>query len=80
MRTYQVNGMTCSGCERSVTRALKERFGEDLAVEANAQSGVVRVSEDADPQIVVFTIDSAGYTVDEVNDPDDQRRRGASET
>lgn len=60
--------MTCSGCERSVTQALKERFGDEIAVEASAQRGEVRVSEAADPQIVVFTIDSAGYTVDEVKD------------
>jgi hypothetical protein len=37
-------------------------------VEASAQRGEVRVSEDAYPQIVAFTIDSAGYTVDEVKD------------
>lgn len=68
MRAYKVSGMTCSGCERSVTQALKERFGGEIAVEASAQRGEVRVSEVADPQIVVFTIDSAGYTVDEVKD------------
>ena len=66
MRTYKVSGMTCSGCERSVTKALKERFGDAVAVEASAERGEVRVSPVADPQIVVFTIDSAGYTVDEV--------------
>ncbi|WIJ26454.1 heavy-metal-associated domain-containing protein [Devosia sp. RR2S18] len=68
MRAYKVSGMTCSGCERSVTQALKERFGDEIAVEASAQRGEVRVSEAADPQIVVFTIDTAGYTVDEVKD------------
>lgn len=68
MKTYKVNGMTCSGCERAVTRALQTRFGPEFAVEADAKRGEVRVSEDADPQIVVFTIDSAGYTVDVVND------------
>lgn len=68
MRAYKVSGMTCSGCERSVTQALKKRFGDEIAVEASAQRGEVRVSEAADPQIVVFTIDSAGYTVEEVKD------------
>ncbi len=68
MRSYKVSGMTCSGCERSVTKALKERFGDEITVEASAEGGEVRVSETADPQIVVFTIDTAGYTVDEVKD------------
>lgn len=66
MRTYKVNGMTCSGCERSVSKAIKAHFGDDVAVEADSRAGEVRVSEFADPQAVVFAIDSAGYVVKEV--------------
>ena len=68
MRTYKVTGMTCGGCEKSVTRAIKKQLGEHTAVEANARAGEVRVDSSADPQIVVFAIDSAGYRVDEVKD------------
>jgi copper chaperone CopZ len=68
MRTYKVSGMTCAGCETSVTRAIKQRLGEDTAVEADADKGEVRVSESADPQIVVFAIDGAGYSVERVSD------------
>jgi len=66
MRTYKVSGMTCGGCENAVVRAIKSEFGDDTAVEAHAKSGNVQVEDRADPQIVVFTIDSAGYAVDEV--------------
>ena len=68
MRTYKVTGMTCGGCENSVTRAIKKRLGEHTAVEANARTGEVRVDSSADPQIVVFAIGSAGYRVDEVKE------------
>ena len=68
MRTYKVTGMACGGCEKAVTRAVKKQLGEDTAVEANARTGEVRVEASADPQIVVFAIDSAGYGVDEVKD------------
>ena len=68
MRVYKVSGMTCEGCEKSVTRAIKSRLGQDTVVEADATKGEVRVSESADPQIVVFALDSAGYAVDRVSD------------
>ena len=42
MRTYKVTGMTCGGCEKSVTRAIKKQLGEHTAVEANARAGEVR--------------------------------------
>lgn len=68
MRTYKVTGMTCGGCEKAVIRAVKQRLGDDTAVEADAGRGEVRVSESADPQLVVFAIDTAGYSVETVSD------------
>ena len=68
MRTYKVTGMTCGGCEKAVTRAIKKQLGDDTAVEAHARTGEVRVEASADPQIVVFAIDSVGYRVDEAQD------------
>lgn len=68
MRTYKVTGMTCGGCEKAVVRAIKNRLGDDTQVEADAGTGEVRVPESADPQIVVFAIDGAGYNVESVSD------------
>ncbi|MFC4172428.1 heavy-metal-associated domain-containing protein [Microvirga sp. GCM10011540] len=68
MRTYKVTGMTCGGCEKSVTQAIKKQLGEDTAVEANAKTGEVRVDASADSQMVIFAIDGAGYGVEEVRD------------
>lgn len=67
MRSYKVNGMTCD-LEQAVVRAIKNQLREDTAVEADAVAGEVRVDRSADPQIVVFAIDSAGVRVDEVTD------------
>lgn len=67
MRSYKVNGMTYD-LEQAVIRAIKNQLREDTAVEADAEAGEVRVDRSADPQIVVFAIDSAGVRVDEVTD------------
>lgn len=67
MRTFKISGMTCSGCENAVAKAIKQRLGEDTTVEADAGKGEVRVSESVDPQIVVFAIASAGYSVESVS-------------
>ncbi len=66
MRTYKVTGMTCGGCEKAVTRAIRKELGDDTAVEADAGRGEVRVSESADPQIVSFAIEEAGYAAERV--------------
>ncbi|MFC4171621.1 heavy-metal-associated domain-containing protein [Microvirga sp. GCM10011540] len=68
MKTYKVTGMTCGGCGKSVVRAIKQQLGDDTAVEADAKAGEVRVDASADPQMVVFAIDGAGYAVEEVRD------------
>jgi copper chaperone len=57
MRTYKVTGMTCGDCEIAFSRAIRHRLGDDTA--ADAGKGEVLISESADPQIVVFAIDSA---------------------
>lgn len=68
MRTYKVKSMTCGGYEKSVTRAVKKQLGEDIEVEAYASRGEVRVSASADPQIVAFAIEGAGYAVEGISD------------
>ena len=66
MRTYKVKGMTCGGCEKAVTRAIQRQLGDDTPVEADACRGEVRVTPSADPQIVTFAIEGAGYRVDDL--------------
>ncbi|MDT0187984.1 heavy metal-associated domain-containing protein [Microbacterium sp. ARD31] len=68
MRVYKVTGMTGSECERKIARAITDQLGEDTVVRADFRAGEVRVDASADPQIVVFAIDSAGHTVDAVED------------
>lgn len=68
MRVYRVTGMTGSDDEQAITRSIKKQLGEDTSVEADARRGEVRVDRSADPQIVVFAIDSAGHTVETVLD------------
>jgi len=68
VRTYKVTGMTCGGCETAVTRAIKRQLGDDTTVEADAAKGEVQVEASADPQIVSFVIEGAGYAVESVSD------------
>lgn len=68
MRTYRVTGMTSIREEEAVVRAIKAQLRQTTAVEASAESGEVRVDSSADPQIVIFAIDTAGVRVDEVAD------------
>ena len=66
MRIYRVSGMTCGGCKKAVIRAVKRQLGDETPVEADAGRGEVRVPGSADPQIVSFAIEGAGYAVDGV--------------
>lgn len=68
MRTYKVKGMHCGGCGWSVSKALKQHFGEDAEVEVDVEAGEVRVADLADPQVVSFILNGAGYPVQQVND------------
>ncbi|AYO86535.1 hypothetical protein [Methylobacterium brachiatum] len=68
MRVYKVTGMTGDERERRIARAIMDQFGEDTVVRAASQMGEVRVDASVDPQIVVFAIDSAGYSVEAVGE------------
>ena len=68
MRTYKVKGMHCGGSGRNVSKALKQHFGEDAEVEVDVEAGEVRVADLADPQVVSFILNGAGYPVQQVND------------
>ncbi|MFC1458313.1 MULTISPECIES: heavy-metal-associated domain-containing protein [Microvirga] len=66
MRTDKVTGMPCGGCETAVTRAIKRQLGEGSRSRWTQARGEVRISASADPQIVAFAIEGAGYVVESV--------------
>jgi len=63
-RILQVNGMTCGGCEASVTRILNAINGVD-GVHAFAETGrvVVDLDEDVPLQMLRAAIEGAGFSV-----------------
>lgn len=66
--TYEVAGMTCGGCQRSVVAALKRR-GIDISVDdVSLSAGTVRITGDAAEIDVRQAIESAGYDVRQRHD------------
>ncbi|MEX6506069.1 heavy-metal-associated domain-containing protein [Jiella sp. M17.18] len=66
MRRYKVPGLHCGGCAKTVTRALRQHMGEEVEMETDVAAREVRVADSADPQVVMFLLDGAGYPVDRV--------------
>jgi copper chaperone len=61
--TYEVQGMTCGGCQRSIVAAL-ERAGVDVDIEdVSLAAGTVRVDAGASDTIIRRAIEDAGYDV-----------------
>lgn len=57
--TYRVSGMTCDGCARAVTKAIRTRApAAKIAVDLNA--GQVRV-DGADMAVVAAAVEDAGF-------------------
>jgi copper chaperone len=55
-----IEGMTCSGCVKAVTRALSKVPGvTDVAVDLDA--GQARINGRADPQNLVAAVEQAGF-------------------
>ena len=57
--TYVVNGMTCEGCSRSVTKAIETAI-PGAAVEVNLAAGRITVAGGEAAQ-VAQAIDDAGF-------------------
>jgi copper chaperone len=57
---YQVSGMTCGGCARSVERAIKS-VAPDAAVTVDLASGRVSVEGAVEQQAIAQAIDEAGF-------------------
>lgn len=61
--TYEVTGMTCGGCQRSVVAAL-ERAGVSVRLEdVSVSNGTVRVDADVSDVVVRRAIEDAGFDV-----------------
>lgn len=63
MVTFHIPGMTCGGCARSVTNAVK---GIDAAarVDVDLSAKLVSVASDADVGVLAKAIADAGYAVE----------------
>jgi len=60
-QVFQVTGMTCGGCVRAVTNAIKAR-SPSAKVAVDLASGIVTV-ESADPGVAATAITEAGFGI-----------------
>lgn len=58
-KTYKVNGMTCGGCAKSVTKAIADA-APGAQIEINLEDKSVRVSG-ADEATVKQAVEDAGF-------------------
>jgi copper chaperone len=58
--TYEVQGMTCEGCARSVTRAVAAELPA-VKTQVNVHSGTLTVQGEHDASAVARAVDSAGF-------------------
>lgn len=61
LATYRVDGMTCEGCARAVTAAVR-RHMPDAFVEVDVLAGLVRVGPEAGEEAVREAVERAGFT------------------
>jgi copper chaperone len=59
--TYKVQGMTCEGCARSITRAVAAELPA-VKTQVSVQSGTLTVDGDHDEAAVARAVDNAGFT------------------
>jgi copper chaperone len=62
MYELQVEGMTCGGCVRSVTKSVQS-VDSNAKVDVDLQSKKVRVDTQASLEAVTSAINDAGYEV-----------------
>lgn len=61
LKSYRIDGMSCEGCARSVTAAIR-KLAPDAAVEVDVSGGVVRVGGEAGEELVHQAVERAGFT------------------
>jgi len=57
---YRVQGMTCDGCARAVTNAIKARV-PGAKVHVDLQRGQVHVEGGADQAMIAAAVEEAGF-------------------
>ncbi|HDS1578330.1 TPA: heavy-metal-associated domain-containing protein [Stenotrophomonas maltophilia] len=57
---FHVDGMTCGGCARSVTRAIQQ-VDPNASVVADPPSGLVKVQTTASQEQVFAAVNDAGF-------------------
>ncbi|PSC02619.1 hypothetical protein SLNSH_23080 [Alsobacter soli] len=68
MRAYDLGPTGDRRGEKALEDALRASLPGDVPVGIDLQHGEVRVGSDADPQVLVFAIESAGYPVTSVEE------------
>lgn len=63
MTVYHVPGMTCGGCARSVTHAVKG-VDADATVNVDLKTKLVTVDTRAPAALIADAIKQAGYNID----------------
>jgi copper chaperone len=58
--TYRVSGMTCDGCARAVTNAIKAR-APSVKVSVDLRAGQVRIDGPIDQPTVAAAVEEAGF-------------------
>ncbi|MEB0205536.1 heavy-metal-associated domain-containing protein [Pseudomonas sp. CCC3.1] len=62
MQTFKVDGMTCGGCVRGVTNAIK-RIDPDSTVDVDLATKTVKVESALAAKDIVGAIEGAGFEV-----------------
>lgn len=62
MKEFKVNGMTCQGCVKSVTNAIKA-LDEKASVTIDLGSKSVKVTSDKSEKDIRESIEDAGYDI-----------------
>ena len=60
--TFTVAGMTCGGCVRGVTNAIR-RIDDDAVVDVNLPGKTVSVNSSAEAELLMQVIETAGFKV-----------------
>ena len=59
-KTYDVQGMTCGGCVKSVTNAVSAAL-PNAKIDVSLEAGTVRVEGDHDEAAVRQAVEDAGF-------------------
>jgi len=62
MYEIKVTGMTCGGCVKSITNALKA-FDSKADVDVDLGSQIIKIESEKSQDEITSTIEDAGYTV-----------------